>query len=44
MAYHLVMPSSRSGLSKVVAFREWLLETAGKGPNPGEAGPADQDG
>jgi LysR family glycine cleavage system transcriptional activator len=43
MAYHLVMPSSRSGLSKVVAFRVWLLETAGKGPNLGEGSLAGQD-
>lgn len=29
MAYHLVVPQKLAGLAKVMAFRAWLLETAG---------------
>jgi LysR family transcriptional regulator, glycine cleavage system transcriptional activator len=31
MAFHLVMPPNRIAVPKVAAFREWLLETAGRG-------------
>lgn len=30
LGYHLVMPENRAALSKVVAFREWLMEQASR--------------
>jgi LysR family glycine cleavage system transcriptional activator len=34
MAFHLVMPLNRIALPKVKAFREWILETAGRPSAP----------